>query len=166
MKTIHVAVYSDASFANLRDGASQGGNIIFLRDDLGNSAPLSWSSKRIKRVVRSTLGAETLSAVDALDSAYLVTQILKEMYPEKKDREISVYLYTDNKSLYDALNTSNLMLDKRLRVDISALREMHDQGDVMIRWIETKNQLADVLTKRGANKKKLVDVLNRAHIDA
>ena len=62
------------------------------------------------------------------------------------------------------MNTSNLMIDKRLRVDISSLREMHDKGEVNFRWIEGDNQLADVLTKRGATKKKLLNVLTEAHL--
>ena len=35
-------------------------------------------------------------------------------------------LFTDNKSLFDAINTTNVILDKRLRVDIAALRLRSD----------------------------------------
>ena len=164
LNSISIAVYSDASYGNLKGGGSQGGHIVFLRDNRGTCAPVVWSSKKIKRVVRSTLGAETLSAVDAMDSAYLISNILKEILVQKEEREIEVFLYTDNKSLYDSMNTSNLMIDKRLRVDISSLREMHDKGEVNFRWIEGDNQLADVLTKRGATKKKLLNVLTEAHL--
>ena len=149
----------------MNNGGSQGGHIIFIRDSKGSCAPIAWLSKKIKRVVRSTLGAETLSAVDALDSAYLIEKILKEVTGKKENEEIGIDMYTDNKSLYDSMSTSNLMLDKRLRVDISALREMHDNGEVNFRWVESVNQLADVLTKKGASKKRLLDVLNQAHLD-
>ena len=57
--SIRIAVFSDASFGNLRDGSSQGGHIIFLYDKYKNCSPIGWSSKKIKRVVRSTLAAET-----------------------------------------------------------------------------------------------------------
>ena len=164
LSTLNISVYSDASYGNLKDGGSQGGHIVFISDSKGTCAPISWSSKKIKRVGRSTLGAETLSAVDALDSAYLVAKILTELV-DVNEREIATSLFTDNKSLYDALNTSNLLLDKRLRVDISALREMNDRGEVSYHWVESSQQLADVLTKRGASKRKLFGVLSQANLD-
>ena len=141
-----------------------GGHIVFLSDINGACAPISWASKRIARVVRSTLAAETLSAVDAMDSAHLTLQILLEFLPEKKKEEIVVDLFTDNKSLFDLVNTSNLTRDKRLRVDVAALREISDRGEAQIRWIDSKNQIADVLTKKGAAKTKLLDVLEKAHL--
>ena len=65
-------VYSDASYANLNDGASQGGFAIFLADSTGKCSLISWGSRRIRRVARSTLSAETQSAVEALDTAYML----------------------------------------------------------------------------------------------
>ena len=51
-------VHSDASYANLNDGGSQGGYIILLSDDVSKKlSPIAWQSKRIKRVVKSTLAA-------------------------------------------------------------------------------------------------------------
>ena len=113
--------------------------------------------------MRSTLGAETLSAVDSLDSSHLINKIFSELL-NLKEREIETFLHTDNKSLYDAIGTTNLVTDKRLRVDLAALREQTETESVTFRWIDSANQLADVLTKRGANKKKLLDVLNSAHL--
>ena len=150
-----LVVFSDASYGNLRDGGSQGGSIVFLTD--GNAAaPISWSSHRIKRVARSTLCAETLAAVEALDSAYMISKLGGELF----DRDaLQIELYTDNKSLFDAINTTNMMLDRRMRVDIAALREMSENNEVSFFWLETKWQLADVLTKKGASKLKLIEAL-------
>ena len=59
--TLKLIAYHDASYANLNDGGSQGGYVIFLTDDEGAKlAPIAWQSKRIKRVVKSTLAAERL----------------------------------------------------------------------------------------------------------
>ena len=159
-----IVVHSDASYGNLKDGCSQGGHIIFLADQYGNCSPVSWGSKKIKRVVRSTLGAETLSAVDALDSCYLISKLFAEIN-NLGSCGIQTYLHTDNKSLYDAIGTSNFATDKRLRVDLASLREMNDTEKVNFRWVDSKSQLADVLTKKGANRKRLLDVLNSAHLD-
>ena len=163
INSLKIAVFCDASFNNLNDGGSQGGNIIFLYDKNKNSAPITWSSKKVKRVVRSTLAAETLAAVDALDSAFLVSKLLSEFLGETENREID--LFTDNKSLYDNVNTSNLVSDKRLRVDISAVREMVIEDRVNFKWISGKIQLADVLTKKGASKSRQIDVLKCGAMD-
>ena len=91
--TAKIAVHSDASYANLPCGGSQGGYIIFVCDDMGVCAPISWASKKVKRVARSTLAAEALCAVDALDAAYLIGSIYRETMSETAGREI--HLFTD-----------------------------------------------------------------------
>ena len=47
--------YTDAAFINLQNRKSQGGLIIFLQDDYGNRCPILWRSKKIERVVKSSL---------------------------------------------------------------------------------------------------------------
>ena len=54
--------------------------------------------------------------------------------------------YTDNQSLYDTDNTTNLVPDRRLQVEISSICEIQN---VKI-WIEIQKQLSDVLMKKGA----------------
>ena len=45
---------------------------------------------------------------------------------------------------------------------MSALREKNDKGEVSYHWVNSFQQSADVLTKRGASKWKLFDVLGQA----
>ena len=158
-----IIVHCDASYGNLPDSSSQGGYIIFLSDKSGNCTPISWASRKLKRVVRSTLAAETLACIEALDNAYLISKIFSEILSETEPREIE--LHTDNKSLYDTVRTSNLPVDKRLRIDIAALRESVEKDSVSMKWISSKSQLADALTKKGASKKLLRDVLESAHLE-
>ena len=47
-----LAVFDDASFRNLLDRSSEGGFIVFLANNVGNSNPLIWASKKIKRAVK------------------------------------------------------------------------------------------------------------------
>ena len=70
-----------------------------------------------------------------------------------------IKLYTD-KSLFDAAKTTNLLEDKRLQLEMNALREMVENQLVQIEWVSTDKQVADVLTKMGANRRKLTDVLS------
>ena len=59
----------------------------------------------------------------------LMSSIIREILCNKKDKGIELNLFTDdNKSLFDAISTTNVILDKRLRVDIAALREMHKKN--------------------------------------
>ena len=151
-----LTAFSDASFASLGEGASQLGYIIFLHDTDGNCVPLSWASRKAKRVARSSLTAETLAAVEAIDSAVAIKSFVEEILYVKVP---SLTLFTDNKSLYDAARTTNSLADKRLLIDMSAIREMIDKEELNLKWVNSENQLADVLTKLGANKQRLTSVL-------
>ena len=72
---LKIKVFADDSYGKPRDG----GSIIFLSDGT-NEAPISLSSHRLKRVARSTLCAETLSVVEALDNAYMISKVAAEIF--------------------------------------------------------------------------------------
>ena len=76
---IHLVVYADAFFANLPDQGSQSGYIIFLANVSKPCIPLNWQSKKIKRIVRSSLSAETLAFGDAFDDALALQAIISQM---------------------------------------------------------------------------------------
>ena len=64
------AVFTDASYANLNDRVSSVGvYVIFLVNSNNNYCLLTWYSNKIKRVVRSNIGAEALSLRDGLEDA-------------------------------------------------------------------------------------------------
>ena len=161
-KNLKLAVYADASLGNLPDGGSQGGYIILMVDSDGLCSPIEWQSTRIRRVVRSTLAAETLAMADALDAAILIEGMWKEM--AGPNCNVSIVGITDCRSLFDAVNSSKAVTDKRLRMEMAMLREMQERGEVLLSWTETENQLADVLTKRGVNSLKLQRVLSTGHL--
>ena len=156
LDSLSICVYSDAAFANLPGGASQLGYVVFLRDKYGNSVPISWTSKKSSRVARSTLTAETLAAVEAVDCAIM----LKTGVEETLSRQLPpIVLITDSKSLIDTSSTSNTLADKRLQIDMSALRQMIDRGEITLKWTSSESQLADVLTKEGVSSHRLTEVL-------
>lgn len=162
LDSIKMAVFSDASYGNLQGGGSQIGFLVFAYDDENSCVPLLWSSRRAKRVVRSTLSAETLAAVDALDAAFLVKGMFEEFLGFSLP---TVHLFVDNKSLYDAVKTTNRLMDKRLLIDMASLRELVENNEVSVTWIPTDYQLADCLTKMGASSKKLLDTIISSHIN-
>ena len=68
LKTQQLKLFTDASFNNLPNGGSQGGQITFINDG-NNLCPIYWNSSKIKTVVHSTIAAETPSLAHGCDVA-------------------------------------------------------------------------------------------------
>ena len=69
--------FSDATYASLDDGSSQGGHIIFIKGMIKKSTPISWQPRKLNRVTKSPLASETLALAEAVDAAYLVAKIVQ-----------------------------------------------------------------------------------------
>lgn len=125
-----IVVVSDASYANLPDGSSQGGYVIFMVDSSGRCCPLSWQSRKIRKVCKSTLAAEGWSLVEGLDAAELIVTQLNELF----NLLLPVVCFTDCKSLYNAVQTSNTLEDKGLRIpSMACLRQKYNQDEVKMK---------------------------------
>lgn len=149
--------YTDASFGNLSDGGSQGGYIIFLSDYYGSRCPIIWQSKKIKRVVKSTIAAETLALLDGAETAVYLAELISQITGNEK---LKVRCYVDNKSVVDSLHSLKRVENKRLRIDMSVLSNMLQRGEIeSIEWIESNNQFADCLTKKGASCQHLLETI-------
>ena len=59
--------------------------------------------------------------LDSLEATLYISELLKETY---KNYKIPIEVYTDNKSLHEALKLSRYVTDKPLRIDIGALKEI------------------------------------------
>ena len=153
-------VFSDASFANIKEGTgSIGGQVIFLSDKKGKTSVIDWQANKVKRVVRSTLAAETLSLAEGLESGIFHRVLLSELSgktPENFDIEAII----DNKSCVTALNSTSNVDDKRLRIEIAEIKEMIANKVIKdVRWVKGSEQLADPLTKQGASGLSLLKVI-------
>ena len=150
-----VRCYADASFGNLPDGGSQGG--VYVEVVSGSkSAPIEWQSKRLSRTPRSTLAAETISMVDGMESGFLAGKLLSEILYNSK-RNVPVEGITDNYSLFEAAHSTTPVKERRLRIELSILREVIMKKEFQLKWVNTGNQLADCLTKKGSDPRKLVE---------
>lgn len=160
MKKCYMEVYSDASFANLSDGGSQGGHIVFLTDGI-RSCPLVWRSCKVRRVVKSTIAAETLALVDGLEAAYMLSKLCAEViHGTDSGKDMSVVGVTDNRNLVDAAYSSKLLEDRRLLIEMGIVREMINRNEVELRWVKANDQVGDVLTKVGVSGSKLRQVIS------
>ncbi|KHJ31429.1 hypothetical protein EV44_g4268 [Erysiphe necator] len=66
-------------------------------------------------------------------------------------REISMYLCTDSKSLYECISKLGTTQEKRLMIDILCLRESYERREITeLRWIAGNTNPADAMTKSKA----------------
>ena len=160
-----IVVFTDASHANLSDGTgSMGAHVGFLVDEHENCSTLTWQAGKIKRVVRSTLGAEALSLVEGIEDAIYLKHILCELFVKRSDVVIDAFV--DNRDVVDAIYSTKSVDDKRLRIDVAALKEYVSTGDVnSVRWCPGSVQLADGMTKKGAKVSNLMNILRTGRLD-
>ena len=156
LNDVYLVTFCDAAYANLKDGSSQGALIIFLTARNGKCCPLAWQSKKIKRLVKSSLSGESWAMIEAVETAELLQKMLQEIINVKS---IPIICMTDCNSLYNELHTSNTIEDKGLRVPIGGLRRKVKNKEFTVKWIPKELQLADPLTKAGAPNKELREVL-------
>ena len=116
----------------------------------GQSAPIFWQSKKINRVVDNVMAAEALSMKDALDEGFLIKSLLNELLSHNNS-DIVLEAMTDSKSLYECVHSTKSGKDKRLRIDLSIIREYVSSDKCRFSWVSTGQQLADVLTKYGVD---------------
>ena len=117
---LKIVEYSDASFANLIDGGSQGGYILSLIGSNNEYMAIAWQSKHIRRVVKRTLAAETLTIVDMSEVCLpRGKRLLKLLQPKDKTENIKIICKMDNSCLCDSVQTSTQILDKKLRIEMS-----------------------------------------------
>ena len=94
----------------------------------GDAAILDWQANKIRRVVRSTLAAETLSLCEGLETSIHINNVLEELIGVKVD----IHAVIDKKSVVEAIRSTTAVDDKRLRRDISSIKELFDGCGVSI----------------------------------
>ena len=158
----------DAAQANLEGGASQQGHLIlavhasitYCRVPV---SVLSWQSKKINSVVRSSLAADTCSMAtcqEHLDWMRTIRELMTrgdfvlENYEQFLTARPSI-LVADCKSLYDAVHkegTAPASTDKRLAIELAIVKAKAVSGETDLRWIDARYQIADCLTKHASRK--------------
>ena len=164
-KYIRFVTFTDSSFGNLEEGGSQGAVIMGIQDmDTGFFSPLHWQSRRLRRVVHSTLAAETEAAVDGVGSMVVLAAIWDEVF-QSSEGPVSRQLFTDCKSLYDHLSRKREQCgEKRLLIALSSLRSDLEDGTLTaLNWCLSEDQLADSLTK-AMTPKFLLDTLRTGQL--
>ena len=161
-KVTHVS-FGDASFASAKQLSSFQGSLICATTEELNAnkeapiSPLSWSSKKISRVVRSTLSAEAYSMSRSADRLGWLRLLWGEFavpqFPWQNPTKAYACLpmaiiTTDCRSLYDLVSRTAMPQCEEFRTTLEVLliREQC-QDHCVFRWIPTTIMLADALTK-------------------
>ena len=158
----HVS-FGDASFASPKQLSSFQGTLICattskLHENVDAPlSPLSWSSKKISRVVRSTLSAEAYSMSRSVDrlgwlrllwGVMVIPQFPWQM-PSKAYAQLPMgIITTDCRSLHDLVSRTAMPQceEYRTTLEVLLIREQC-QDNCVFRWIPTTIMLADALTK-------------------
>jgi hypothetical protein len=167
LKYVHVPLsklwllaYSDAAWANLENGKTGGGYIVGLAGDTEYNI-VTWRCRALKRVVRSTMAGETMALGDLLDEVENVQHTLKQILGD----HLHAVARTDSRSVYDHVHFGRQVGEKRLLVELQALREAQKEKRMEIEWCSSEQQLADALTKSMVAWR-LINVLKTADINA
>ena len=151
-------VYINAFFSNLKDGGSERAYLVLLLDESDNCNLITWQSKQLKRIPRSSLAAETIALLDDIDAGVYIAQLFFEVLKVR----FPITILTDSKPLCDAIQSNKFVQNERLRIDIDAIKEPLMKQEIHeIKWINSTQQLADILTKTGANTSLLLNVLRK-----
>ena len=117
-----------------------------------------WQSKRLKRVLKNAMAAETLIQVEAAEAGFWISNIITEIYNLKQN--VLAECRTDSCRLYDAVHSIRAITDKRLRINIALLEEMLLKKEISrIKWIASHEQIDDCLIKQGVSSNNLISTL-------
>ena len=160
---VRIVAYSDASFASRAKQQSQkGGLFLAVHEDIFHqksamASPLVWYSKKIERVVASTLAAETFALSSAVDLTHwlrLAWEWLRQpnipwQTPEEVWKHAAPSIAVmDCKSLYDVItkNTTPQCQEHRTLIEALVIKDNTKHG-IRPHWVHSAAQLADSLTK-------------------
>lgn len=135
-----IQVFSDADWAgDITDRKSQSGSIVLLNGNI-----IDWSSRKQDCVASSTAESEYIALSDAVKTGQYFKNILKEMMIDVK----YINAICDNCSA-NTLAAHNTLHKKTKHIDIRYhyIRSLVDRKLVKLNYVNTKDNIADVLTK-------------------
>ena len=126
------------------------GHVILLVNKVTNAAAIiHWSSKKLIRVVSSSLAAETISMQNLSSNMFFVKSLLKELLGAEAEN-IQGLVLNDNQDLFSCVHNIKACDDKRLLADVIGIRQAIHQDKVIheVRYVPGKLMIADCLPNK------------------
>ena len=160
---VTLCAFSDASFMSSRHSTGHQGTLVFattpeiLENKKAVVAPIAWSSKKVPRVVGSTLSAEAAALSNTVDRllwlrmlwAWIQNPDCEWSNPEAVlSQENKSAVVTDCRSMYDILTRTAVpsCSEHRTTIECLLIRERL-KANCDVRWVSSQAMLADCLTK-------------------
>jgi hypothetical protein len=129
-------VFVDGSFANNKDFSSQIGYLIIIANKTETIFTgtdeftikenlIHYSSTKTKRVTRSVPASEIYGMVGGVDMAIAINTTIKMITKQLGFPQTPIVVCTDLYSLYECLVKLGTTQEKRLMIDIMALRQSY-----------------------------------------
>ena len=166
---LHLEIFSDASLGNVEEGGltkSAMGYIICLANDNLDINPLLWKSCVIEKVAEDIKTAETLALEQTLDDAIHLSNLITEVYTgNPTENSIPIIANVDSKSLLESIYSTKKVKRKTMRVVVSSIQQ-HLQSKILteINHVKSKDNLADVFTKKGVPTERILNVLRNGSL--
>ena len=100
------------------------------------------------------------------DDAVYLARMIQEIYTGKRSlKQIPVTLYTDSQPLVESIYSTRPAENKRIRHVVQSMKDCLSRGEVQeYKWIDTKQMLADILTKDSVKSNDLTNVLKSGNL--
>ena len=137
--------------------------------------------RRIRRVVRSTFAAELNSLLDSIESVLLIQLAMHQIFcgTDQSAEELMhalesgglyppIEFVIDAQSVYDALNVLDVCTpqESSLKLHLIAIRNRMERGVInAVWWCDTRDMLADALTKGGIDRAQIVKCMNTGRLE-
>jgi hypothetical protein len=138
---VDVCAFADADWANNKgDRKSITGWVAKLNGD-----PVSWSSKKQRTVALSTCEAELYAEAAAIQEVLWLRGLMKELGLHSSAGSV---VHGDNQSAI-AVSKNGVKGERTKHVDIKYhfVTETVESGEVLLKWVPTNEQQADIFTK-------------------
>ena len=134
-------VFVDADHGTNKDDRRSVTGYVFMLA----GAPISWQSRSQTTVALSSMEAEYMAACAATQESLWLAMLLEQMGIEVSK---PIVLKEDNQACIDfSKNPGNHKRSKHIDCRYHFVRERVASGDIVLQWIPTTEQIADIFTK-------------------